>query len=87
MSNEMIEAVAKAIDPSTMNTKCHIPNCIECEGNKEIIRKQAKAAIEAMREPTVEMMYSPDIDMSSQHDIPSTKEIWQAMIDAALKDG
>lgn len=43
MSNEMIERVAKALDASTMNSECHIQNCIECTENKDRVRIQAKA--------------------------------------------
>jgi hypothetical protein len=43
----------------------------------------ARAAIKALREPTEEMMNVDAPDMPAGGDI---KEIWQAMIDAALKD-
>lgn len=46
----------------------------------------AQAAIKAMREPTEEMIFAPDMSSLDARD-QSTAEIWQAMIDAALKEG
>lgn len=84
MSQSIVELVAKAIDPSTMNTKCRVPNCIECEGNKDIIRKQAKAAIEALREPTDEMLLATQV--LPYKDIMANKKIYKQMIEAALNE-
>lgn len=53
---------------------------------------EARAAIAAMREPTDEMMFAAENAVvglqcfSEKADSPSYKA-WQAMIDAALKDG
>ena len=62
-------------------------------------RRQARAALKAMREPTKEMIYDGDTVSEDAGDIydPSGGcnhggpqcgyEVWQAMIDKALEDG
>lgn len=54
----------------------------------------ARAAIEAMREPTEEMCWSAtDVSVGTGCEgtftihLEAAKEAWQAMIDAALKEG
>jgi hypothetical protein len=65
----MIEKVARAIEEADRTLSGY-----------ELI---AKAAIEAMREPTVEMEFAPDRSELDARD-QSTIYIWQSMIDAAL---
>jgi hypothetical protein len=81
--NEMIERVAKALRERldiTLN---------EHDGFYEGL---ARAAIEAMREPTDEMMVDGEwkekslMTFAPREESPSLR-VWQAMIDSALKDG
>jgi hypothetical protein len=85
--SEMIERVAKAID--TVLGDDHESLSIEMgcgslskEMRAEAMAKAARAAIEAMREPTDAM-----VDIDSIIMLPTKKNyrIWQAMIDEALK--
>ncbi len=71
--NEMIERVAKAMHQSH---GILLPYDLLSERQKEPLLIHAKAAITAMREPTEKMIFAPDRS--------GNKEIWQAMIDAAL---
>lgn len=50
---------------------------------KEMWLFSARAAIEAMREPTIQMLLVNDIPVGG--DCLSPKECWRAMIDEALK--
>lgn len=55
----------------------------------DVWREAARAAIEAMREPTEDMMRAiPHIDCWEQSHVydHQIREGWRAMIDAALKD-
>jgi hypothetical protein len=65
----MIERVARAVDANGANT--------------EYSRRQAKAVIEAMREPTEGMEQAGDATIEWDS---SGKNAWQTMIDAALKE-
>jgi hypothetical protein len=51
-------------------------------------KEDARAAIEAMREPTIEMADAPNIhaNLIPQTSPPMWARAWQIMIDAALKD-
>jgi len=76
--SEMIEKVARAIYISQFGDDEHteaMAACSTCIG-------AARAAIEAMREPTTEMLEAPTIVMDEPWDI---KTGWQQMITAALK--
>lgn len=69
----MIERVAKAISAAQTQT----PDMWQA------FLPEARAAIEAMREPTEEMVWS--------HEVPhygpdEAREAWRAMIDAAMKE-
>jgi len=73
----MIERVAKAIED------------VRCESFGEpipaIINKMARAAIEAMREPTQQMLdASYGLAGSERGDGRAEASVWSAMIDAAL---
>lgn len=102
---DKLEEVARAI----CKVRGHNPNMrVEEYGQSshqywewELFTKEAKAAIEAMREPTDEMKIA-GIDVSPMgrvkyddggalgkwvsYDTDKTGEIWQAMIDKALAD-
>lgn len=91
----MIEKVARAICSDDFNTfKGHSPGeCEYCDSQREMVMKQAKAAIEAMREPTEEMKKAADDLMDKMDNFGYNKNgigfvdpIYQAMIDAALKE-
>lgn len=79
MSNEMIDRVAKAIAKSMSANPVRWDDYIP----------EAKAAIVAMRDPTEEMVKAID-DTLDKGDAGKTKdttvELWQASIDAALKE-
>ena len=55
---------------------------------EEIALCAARAAIEAMREPTDAMLATEEIQQTAVHRfmVRADKQIWQAMIDAALYD-
>ncbi len=76
MSNEIIERVAKVIRIKYHGYDCGMDRC------RADSIEQAKAAIEAMREPTEAMLDAGayDLDMTLEQQ-------WQRMIEAALKDG
>ena len=77
--SEMIERVAKAIHKVTHDDKW--PTCNFC-------KDAARAAIEAMRQPT-EAMIGAGRDATINNDplaYPDVEDTWPAMIDAALKD-
>lgn len=76
----MVEMAARAIyrcDPIP-NVQFDILN----ELDKTYYLGRARAAIEALREPSEEMCDSP-ADAGNEH---RAKAIWQSMIDAALKE-
>ena len=70
---EMVERVARAIHAALGYDEWAEPECTQCTD-------AARAAIEAMREPTYEMMRA---GMWVRHPEP-TKDVWLAEIDAAL---
>jgi len=78
MPNEMIERVAKAIINRLKKAAYPTLEIDDCIASYDII---AKAAIQAMREPTEEMIDAGayDLDMT-------VKTQYQNMIDAALKE-
>lgn len=75
---EMVERVARAICQSECDNRLGPGKCKGCSQvwRESWIINQARAAIEAMREPTEAM--ASEI---GRHD---TVSIWKAMIDAAL---
>lgn len=77
--SEMVERVAKAIV-----ARRKLPS--GCSINWDCFREDARAAIEAMREPTEEMK---NIDPAYYGRCPTcggVEQSWPAMIDAALGD-
>ena len=74
--SEMVERVARAF--------CRA--MAEDERGWEYMQGEARAAIAAMREPTHEMTYAGhDVPMAVGLAAPPADEVWQAMIDEALK--
>jgi hypothetical protein len=86
MSNEMIERVAKAMRNSAFNKKEHTEWDDLGKSVKDFYRTMAKAAIEAMREPTEEMVRAvkahPDFLGYGDDEFDW---IFKVMIEAALK--
>lgn len=82
MSNEMIEKIIKIFDIAYPYS-CSVENCHECKRFNSNLEAQARAVIKAMREPTEEML---NIDAPDMPAGGSILDIWQTMIDAALKD-
>lgn len=87
MPNEMIERVARAlaksdgVDPDYRKCGIGIPKWERYVG-------EARAAIEAMREPTQEMLFDGQINLGAggELDNENLKEVWGLMIDAALNE-
>jgi hypothetical protein len=87
---EMIERVAR-----TLNSEVFDPEVLRVYGDlwaydaRDKALKQARAAIEAMREPTGFMktsgLYSHALDEAESLNIEHVGEVWRAMIDEALK--
>lgn len=70
----MVERVARALEPKCLGFgKGEMPI--------QIAREFARAAIEAMREPTTEMKFC-----GIQEEAYGIDATWKAMIDAALKE-
>lgn len=84
--SEMVERVARAIADADME---------DYEGREALYNAFARAAIEAMREPTNNMR-GIGFDEAYEHIEPSPygpvvhakigQKVWQAMIDAALRE-
>ena len=79
MTDEMIEQVARAIT-EVLRAKGASSRMMENAG-----KDAARAAIEAMREPTLEMRHAGRRVKSSWLVENEEIEIWQNMIDEALK--
>lgn len=79
----MIERVARAIagklDDNTPWKECG-------QGFRETCILLARAAIEAMREPTEAMLDAYSLTSMSWNDEAVAKSVWYPMIDAALKE-
>lgn len=78
MSNEMIERVAKAIAVSIHSWMKDADWDRMCKESKDEFRKEARSAIEAMREPTDRMLLAG-------RDEPNELKSWQSMIDEVLR--
>lgn len=89
MSNDMIERVAKAL--STFD-ESNFPKFVKSDWEKltplarSAYRRRARAAIEAMREPT-RMMIDAGASGCGEDSINVAMGAWDAMIDAALAEG
>lgn len=82
--NEMIERVARALFEEEWDDKSSDPWESAEEDEREAWRKSARAAIEAMREPTAAMEDAMEgVTEYGGHISPSNA--WHAAIDAALK--
>ncbi len=80
---EMIERVAKAIYLEFENR----PDYAQLQMNGVIAEELARAAIEAMREPTEAMLEAAFKTHNAQHlTAASYKKPWQAVIDKLLED-
>lgn len=69
----MIERVARAISKSRVDDDYHWRE----------YRQEARAAIEAMREPSLMMQSAALPYVMRQH---QTRDVWRSMIDAALSE-
>jgi hypothetical protein len=92
-TDSMVTRVARAISPYDTDlldgtVPGHGPGkCPQCDDSREIIYRRARAAIEAMREPT-EAMITFALSNCQDDLEPTGEEIkifWQAMIEQALK--
>ncbi len=98
MSETMVERVARAIDPGAWG-KPGVGMAAFQEPRRDTARRTARAAIEAMREPTVEMPHAgiegywfeaPALEVVQGASTMSgigMRQAWRAMIDAALSEG
>lgn len=81
---DMIEKVARALCDDTLK-RWRSPIALRAEPWRGFI-PAARAAIEAMREPTEEMKAPDDVHWDySCHVCGGAKDTWHLMIDAALK--
>ena len=81
----MIEKIAEAIYERVRKGARHMPPWAEQpETVKDWHRKIARAAVEAMREPTAEMVDAADVPMHG--DFMDPIRTWEAMIDKALEE-
>ena len=78
--NEMVEKVARAIDPNAWND-WYYPEKQRADW-QSFARNRARAAIAAMREPTKAMFEAVATEGYSDDAIPG----WDIMINAALSD-
>lgn len=86
--SEMIERVARAIWASEYTSPWPDGDGYPDDEYRLVARKQARAAIEAMREPTDAMKAVDGIHWGyGCHVCGGLTEGWQAMIDAALSEG
>lgn len=86
--NEMVERVARAIGGEV---EWHFPEttCSKAQlARRDEHRRLARAAIAVMREPTEDMVMASNTFpiFTKLLEIGNSERIWQAMIDAALKD-
>lgn len=85
--SEMVERVARALFAHEQGSDEGWNGPLLAERGRDMWRKQARAAINAMREPTAGMMHvgSGFVYESWGHGPTIAKEAWQAVIDEALK--
>ena len=83
MASEMVERVARVIDPDAFDPCPHKTGglCLLCAEAQDNAWYLARAAIEALREPTEAMADDGDHHCSAS----DVRHVWQAMIDQALK--
>ena len=64
----------------------HTLNALPMDGKEDFL-EMARAAIEAMREPTEDMLQAAkENDMKYVYETSPPEEYWPLMIDAAIKD-
>ena len=88
MTDSMIERVARAICRANCTPDMSAED-IDCQEENawDMWVPEARAAIEAMREPTEEMLYCGDAQISDwDRTHEDVRAAWHAMIDAALKE-
>lgn len=78
--SDMVERVARALSIADGNHPDACSNDEEEQPMWTLYLKDARAAIEAMRQPTDEMINDEDLPYSPAE----TRQFWQALIDAAL---
>jgi hypothetical protein len=82
--SEMIERVAKAIAEEINGGKFDDKRWYN-DNQREVHMRRAKAAIEAMREPTEKMYKAASYILTAQSGVYGPDDIWASMIDEALK--
>ena len=75
--SEMVKRVARAI---CCRSDCFLPE--NCQAAYAGTLEKARAALAAMREPTDQMCHAGAYE---QHDWKDSSQVWQAMIDEALR--
>jgi hypothetical protein len=85
---EMVERVARAIlkEAAMLNSpeiQDDLTDGFRLNVSRVWAKRYARAAIEAMREPTEAML----VEVAEPGDMLRTASVWQAMIDAALHEG
>ncbi|MBN9026241.1 hypothetical protein [Kaistia sp. MMO-174] len=81
MTNEMVRRVAMAISEASAGSTGADPAL-----DWKRFERQARAAIEAMREPTEEMIFRGGLVKDAPWDGRKPARILSAMVDAALQD-
>lgn len=85
MANEMLERIAKVIDPQAWRSV----NTTFDNSTQELLRlnsiDKARSVVLAMREPTAEMIDAGRINLGAggELDNENLKEVWALMIDQA----
>lgn len=89
---DMIEKVARAIDPKAFDLATGHENCVDCLFHQREAARRARAAIEAMRQPTKPMLGKGANKIDFHDLITENRDMrdrmlvaWQAMIDRALE--
>jgi hypothetical protein len=88
--SEMLERVAKAIDPDAFAPRApghEVGKCPDCDAHVTAAMERARAVIEALREPTPDMLADEDVS-ASWRGCPTCiglRDGWRTMIDIALK--
>lgn len=84
---DMVERVARAIyERNSKRTNYVWPDDVYPAIRNRCLR-DARAAIEAMREPTEEMVNAGAVAEGDTNLEAQARSLWEAMIDAILKDG
>lgn len=82
MSESMIERVAKAMFPHFWDENMEGDDPYLMPKIRGTAREKARAAIEAMREPTFEMVEAP---AAIEIDPGTADDVWRAMISKAME--